>query len=35
MAAIVDIVSTLGLTIEVFHRNQSNKSKVALYKLLL
>ena len=35
MAAIVGIVSRSGLRIEVRHRNQSNKSKLALYKPLL
>ena len=35
MAAIVDIVSRRGLRIEVRHRNQANKSKLALYKPLL
>ena len=35
MAAIVSVVSRHGLTIEVHCRNQSNKSKLALYKLLL
>ena len=35
MAAIVGIVSRRGLRIEVRHRNQSNKSKLALYKPLL
>ena len=32
MAAIVDIISWRGLTIEVHHRNQPNKSKPALCK---
>ena len=35
MAAIVDIVSRCGLRIEVCRRNQTNKSKLALYKPLL
>ena len=35
MAAIVDIVSRRGLRIEARHRNQPNKSKLALYKPLL
>ena len=35
MAAIVDIVSRRGLRMEVRHRNQPNKSKLALYKPLL
>ena len=34
-AAIVDIVSRRGLRIEAHRRNQSNKSKLALYKPLL
>ena len=35
MAAIVDIVSRYGLRIEARRRNQTNKSKQALYKPLL
>ena len=35
MAAIVDIVSRRGLRIGARHRNQPNKSKLALYKPLL
>ena len=35
MAAIVDIVNRCGLRNEVRHRNRSNKSTLALYKLLL
>ena len=35
MEAIVDIVSRRGLRIEARHRNQPNKSKLALYKPLL
>ena len=35
MATIVDIVSRRDLIIEVRHRNQPNKSKLALYKPLL
>ena len=35
MAAIVGIISRRGLTIKSSHRNQSNRSKLALYKLLL
>ena len=35
MAAIVDIVSRCGFRIEAHHRNQPNKSKLALYKPLL
>ena len=35
MAAIVGIVSRRGLRIEACHRNQPNKSKIALYKPLL
>ena len=35
MAAIVGIVSSRGLRIEVRHRNQPNKSKLMLYKPLL
>ena len=35
MAAIISIVSRRGLRIEVHCRNQSNKSKLALYTLLL
>ena len=34
MATIVSIISRRGLTIEAHHRNQSNKNKLALYKLL-
>ena len=34
-AAIVSIISRRGLTIETRHRNQANKSKLALYKSLL
>ena len=35
MAAIFDIISRRGLRIEARHRNQPNKSKLALYKPLL
>ena len=35
MTAIVGIVSSPDLTIEASHRNQPNKSKLALYKPLL
>ena len=35
MAAIVGIISRHGLTIKAHHRNQPNKSKLALYKPLL
>ena len=35
MAAIVDIVSRRGLRIGARHRNEPNKSKLALYKPLL
>ena len=35
MAAIVGIVIRCGLTIESSHRNQPNRSKLALYKPLL
>ena len=35
MAAILSIVTRHGLRIEVHHRNQPNKSKLALYKPLL
>ena len=35
MAAIVNIDSRHGLRIEAHHRNQPNKSKLALYKPLL
>ena len=35
MAAIFGINSRCGLRIEACHRNQPNKSKVALYKSLL
>ena len=35
MAAIVGIISKHGLRIEACRRNQSNKSKLALYKPLL
>ena len=35
MAVIVDIVSRRGLRIGAHHRNQPNKSKLALYKPLL
>ena len=35
MAAIVCIVNRHGLTIEACHRNQPNKSKLALHKPLL
>ena len=35
MAAMISIVSRHGLRIEVHCRNQSNKSKLALYTLLL
>ena len=34
MAAVVGIVSRRGLTIEACHKNQPNKSKLALYKPL-
>ena len=33
--AIVDVVSRRGFIIVIHHRNQPNKSKLALYKLLL
>ena len=33
MAAIVGIISNHGLRVEVHHRNQPNKSKLALLKL--
>ena len=32
MATVVGIVSRRWLTIKVYHRNQPNKSKLALYK---
>ena len=35
MAAMVGIGSRCGLTIEVHHKTQPNKSKIALYKPLL
>ena len=35
MVALVGIVSRCSLTIETCHKNQSNKSKLALYKALL
>ena len=35
MAAVVGIISRRGITIEAYHRNQPNKSKLALYKPLL
>ena len=35
MAAIVGIISRRGLRIEMRHRNQPNKSKLALYKPLI
>ena len=35
MADIVGIISRRGLRIEVYRRNQPNKSKLALYKPLL
>ena len=35
MAAIVGIVIRRGITIELSHRNQPNRSKLALYKLFL
>ena len=35
MAAIVSIISRRGLRIEACHRNQPNKSKLALYNPLL
>ena len=35
MAAMVDIITRCGLKIKVYHRNQPNKSKQALYNLLL
>ena len=34
MAAVIGIASRCGLTIEAHHRNQLNKSKLSLYKLL-
>ena len=34
MAAVVDIVSRHSLSIDMQHRNQLNKSKLALYKVL-
>ena len=33
MATVIGIVSRRWLTIEVYHKNQPNKSKLALYKL--
>ena len=35
MAAVVNIVSRHGLSVGACHRNQPNKSKVALYKALI
>ena len=35
MAATIGIVIRRGLTIESSHRNQPNRSKLALYKMLL
>ena len=35
MAAIVGIISRHGLRIDVCHRNQPNKSKLVLPKLLI
>ena len=35
MTAIVGIISRRGLAIEVCHRNQPNKSKLAPYELLI
>ena len=35
MAAIVGVISRCGYCIDVCHRNQLNKSKLALYKPLL
>ena len=35
MVAVVGIVSKRGLRIEAHHKNQPNKSKLALYKPLL
>ena len=35
MAAIIGIISRHGLRIEAHHRNQPNKTKLALHTLLL
>ena len=35
MAAVIGIASRRGLRIEAHHRNQPNKSKLVLYKVLL
>ena len=35
MTAVVDIVSWCGLSIDVHCRNEHNKSKLAMYSLLL
>ena len=35
MAAVINIVSRCGLRIKAYYINQSNKTKLALYKLLL
>ena len=35
MAAVIDIVSRRGLSIDVHHTNQPNKSKLVLYKPLI
>ena len=35
MAAVVDIISSCGLSIDECHTNQHNKSRLALYKLLI
>ena len=35
MAAVVNIISRCGLSIDAHHTNQRNKSKLALYKLLM
>ena len=32
MAAVVDIINRCGHSINVYHRNQPNKSKLAMYK---
>ena len=35
MAAVVDIIGRCGLNVDVCHRNQHDKSKLALYKPLI
>ena len=35
VVSVVDIISRRGLSIDVCHTNQPNKSKLALYKLLI